>query len=117
LPPNTAKHVLSGKYALAKDPPSSLAAMTRNLEARKLGVGLAELKNLLADAKRRGDQDLARRLALRAVAERTGDHELATQLADGGRSESSELERRSREDQDDRREREALETSNRKQVE
>lgn len=100
LPPNTAKHVLSGKYALAKDPPSSLAAMTRNLEARKLGVGLAELKNLLADAKRRGDQDLARRLALRAVAERTGDHELATQLADGGRSDSSELE-----------------TSNRKQVE
>jgi DNA primase len=95
LPPNTAKHVLSGKYALAKDPPSSLAAMTRNLEARKLGVGLAELKNRLADAKRRGDHDLARRLAQCAVAERRGDHELATQLA-----EQSELE-----------------TSNRKQVE
>jgi DNA primase len=120
LPPNTAKHVLSGKYALAKDPPSSLAAMTRNLEARKLGVGLTELKNLLADAKRRGDQDLARRLAQRAVAERRGDHELATQLA-----EQSELPRQSRADQDDererealaRQEREALETSNRKQVE
>src|SRR5262249_59264754 len=35
LPPTTAKHVLSGKYALTKDPSSSLAAMTRNLEARK----------------------------------------------------------------------------------
>jgi DNA primase len=82
LPPTTAKHVLSGKYALTKDPSSSLAAMTRNLEARKLGVGLVELKNRLADAKRRGDHDLARRLAQQAVAERRGDREI-TSLADG----------------------------------
>jgi DNA primase len=83
LPPTTAKHVLSGKYALTKDPSSSLAAMTRNLEARKLGVGLVELKNRLADAKRRGDHDLARRLAQQAVAERRGDREITTSLADG----------------------------------
>ena len=83
LPPTTAKHVLSGKYALTKDPSSSLAAMTRNLEARKLGVGLVELKNRLADAKRRGDHDLARRLAQQAVAERRGDREPSTELADG----------------------------------
>jgi hypothetical protein len=82
LPPTTAKHVLSGKYAPAKDPASSLAAMTRNLEARKLGAGLVELRNSLADAKRRGDHELARRLAQRAVAERRGDHELAVKLAD-----------------------------------
>ena len=80
LPPTTAKHVLSGKYALTKDPSSSLAAMTRNLEARKLGVGLAELKNRLADAKRRGDHDLARQLAQQAVEERRGDREPSTRL-------------------------------------
>jgi len=80
LPPTTAKHVLSGKYALTKDPSSSLAAMTRNLEARKLGVGLAELKNRLADAKRRGDHDLARQLAQQAVEERRGDREPPTRL-------------------------------------
>jgi DNA primase len=82
LPPTTAKHVLSGKYALTKDPSSSLAAMTRNLEARKLGVGLVELKNRLADAKRRGDHDLARRLAQQAVAERRGDREISTSLGE-----------------------------------
>jgi DNA primase len=82
LPPPLAKHVLSGKYTHAKDPASSLAAMTHNLEARKAGVGLVNLKNSLADARRRGDHDLARMLALRAVAERTGDRELATRLAE-----------------------------------
>lgn len=81
LPPPTAKLVLSGKYASAKDPPSSLAAMARNLEARKVGVGLVELKKSLEDAKRRGDHDLARLLTQRAVAERTGNHELAMRLA------------------------------------
>ena len=82
LPPPLAKHVLSGKYALAKDPASSLAAMTRNLEARKAGMGLANLRNSLADARRRGDHDLARQLAQRAVAERTGNRELADKLAE-----------------------------------
>ena len=82
LPPPLAQHVLSGKYAHAKDPASSLAAMTHNLEARKAGVGLVNLKNSLVDARRRGDHDLARMLALRAVAERRGDRELAARLAE-----------------------------------
>ena len=72
LSPSSAKHVLSGKYAAAKDPPAQLAAMTRNLEARKQGAGLAALRASLADARRRGDHALARELAARAVAQRTG---------------------------------------------
>ncbi|HEX8113712.1 MAG TPA: DNA primase [Kofleriaceae bacterium] len=107
LPPPLAKHVLSGKYALAKDPASSLAAMTRNLEARKAGVGLANLKNSLVDARRRGDHDLARMLALRAVAERRGDRELADRLAEEVHA-GSQAESRGPSDP---------ETSNRKQVE
>ncbi|HEX3766683.1 MAG TPA: DNA primase [Kofleriaceae bacterium] len=107
LPPPLAKHVLSGKYAHAKDPASSLAAMTRNLEARKAGVGLVNLKNSLADARRRGDHELARMLALRAVAERRGDHELAARLADEVHA-GSRTENRGPSDP---------ETSNRKQVE
>jgi DNA primase len=108
LPPPTAKLVLSGKYASAKDPSSSLAAMTRNLEARKAGAGLVELKKSLADARRRGDHDLARNLAQRAVAERTGNHELATQLADMHQAGSKAEKSASLVDP---------ETSNRKQVE
>jgi DNA primase len=107
LPPPLAKHVLSGKYALSKDPASSLAAMTRNLEARKAGVGLADLKNSLVDARRRGDHDLARVLALRAVAERRGDRELADRLAEEPHA-GSRTENHGPSDP---------ETSNRKQVE
>ena len=107
LPPPLAKHVLSGKYANAKDPASSLAAMTRNLEARKVGVGLVNLKNSLVDARRRGDHDLARMLALRAVAERNGDRELADRLAEEVHA-GSRTENRGPSDP---------ETSNRKQVE
>jgi hypothetical protein len=47
-----------------------------------VGVGLANLKNSLVDARRRGDHDLARMLAMRAVAERRGDRELADRLAE-----------------------------------
>ncbi|HEY6175404.1 MAG TPA: DNA primase [Kofleriaceae bacterium] len=107
LPPSLAKHVLSGKYALSKDPASSLAAMTRNLEARKAGMGLADLRNSLADARRRGDHDLARQLAQRAVAERTGNRELADQLAEPLNT-GSRTDKRGPSDP---------ETSNRKQVE
>ena len=92
LPPSTAKHVRSGKYA-SKDPTSSLAAMTRNLEARKVQVARIEMTRDLADAKRRGDHDLARQLTQQNIAERTGNHELATRLADerkaGSRNEKS----------------------------
>ncbi|HEU4732869.1 MAG TPA: hypothetical protein VFT22_33470, partial [Kofleriaceae bacterium] len=108
LPPTTAKHVLSGKYASAKDPASSLAAMTRNLEARKVGASLVELKKSLADAKRRGDHGLARELAQRAVAERRGNHELGARLVDD-RMAGSRTERTASPADP--------ETSNRKQVE
>jgi DNA primase len=89
LPPNTAKHVLSGRYAPAKDPASSLSAMTRALEALQADVGRRETLRRLADAKRRGDHDLARLLAQRAIAERRGDHELAVKLADELKAEMS----------------------------
>jgi hypothetical protein len=108
LPPPTAKHVLSGKYASAKDPPSSLAAMTRNLEARKVEAGRLELRKSLEDARRRGDHVLARNLAQQAVAQRTGNHELATRLEDERRAGSKTEKNASLVDP---------ETSNRKQVE
>jgi hypothetical protein len=83
LPPNTAKHVLSGKYALAKDPPSSLIAMRQNLETRKANRDRMEFLKRLVDAGRRqGNGDLSRRLAQRAEATGRGDHELATKLMD-----------------------------------
>jgi DNA primase len=108
LPPSTAKLVLSGKYASAKDPPSSLAAMTRNFEARKASVDRVELQKSLADARRRGDHDLARHLAQRAEAAGRGDHELATKLADERKAGSRTENIASLVDP---------ETSNRKQVE
>ncbi|MDQ3334770.1 MAG: DNA primase [Myxococcota bacterium] len=80
LPPPTIVHVLSGKYADSKDPRADLIAMTRNLEVRKSGAGLAELKKDLALAQRRGDRELARTLAQLAEAERKGDRELVEQL-------------------------------------
>jgi DNA primase len=80
LPPSTAKHVLSGKYALAKDPASSLAELTRNLEVRKANARRMELTRHLADARRRGDHDVARQLIQQNVALRTGNFELANQL-------------------------------------
>ncbi len=91
-PPPIAVHVLSGKYADSKDPRVELVAMTRNLEVRKSEVAMAELKKNLALAQRRGDRELARRLAQLAEAERKGDHEAVARL------------------------RESLETSNGKQV-
>ncbi|MEO7731991.1 MAG: toprim domain-containing protein, partial [Kofleriaceae bacterium] len=108
LPPPTAKHVLSGKYASAKDPPSSLAAMTRNLEARKIDASRVELRKSLEDARRRGDHVLARNLAQQAVAQRTGNHELASRLEDERRAGSKTEKSASLVDP---------ETSNRKQVE
>jgi DNA primase len=93
LPPSTAKHVLSGKYALAKDPASSLAELTRNLEVRKAHVRRMELTKHLADARRRGDHDVARQLTQHNVALRTGNLELASKLADeinaGSRTDGS----------------------------
>jgi DNA primase len=80
LPPPSAAHVLSGKYVEAKDPSSLLAAMARNLDRRKADVGLLDLKKSLAEAHRKGDRELARRLAQLAEAERKGDRELVARL-------------------------------------
>jgi DNA primase len=82
LPPSTAEHVLSGKYAEAKDPRAALLAMARNLEVRKTQVGRNELNKSLADAARTGNRELARRLAQLAEAERKGDHELVARIKD-----------------------------------
>lgn len=82
LPPTTAAHVLSGKYAEAKDPRADLIAMTKNLDHRKAEVGLVELKKSLNEAQRRGDRDLARLLAQLIEAERKGDHELVARIKD-----------------------------------
>ena len=93
LPPPTAKHVLSGKYASAKDPASSLAELTRNLELRNEQVARMDLIKRLAEAKRRGDHDLARELTQKNLAQRTGIGDRASRLADdlhaGPRTESS----------------------------
>ncbi|MBA3391709.1 MAG: DNA primase [Deltaproteobacteria bacterium] len=80
ISPPIAVHVLSGKYADSKDPRGDLVAMTRNLEVRKSEVGLAELKKSLASAQKRGDRDMARRLAQLAEAERKGDRELVARI-------------------------------------
>ncbi len=80
LPQPTIQQLLSGKYAEAKDPRGQLVAMTSDLEQRKTLLGYANLKKQLVDAQRRGDRDLARRLAQLAEAERKGDNELADRL-------------------------------------
>ncbi|MBA3820630.1 MAG: hypothetical protein H0X17_17190 [Deltaproteobacteria bacterium] len=89
LPPSITVHLLSGKYADSKDPRVELLAMTRNLEVRKSGAGLAELKKSLAEATRRGDRELARQLAQLAEAERKGDRELVARLREGLEAETS----------------------------
>ena len=82
LPTTTAEHVLSGKYSEAKDPRADLVAMTRNLDHRKVEVGLVEMKKQLVEAQRKGDRDLARRFAQLIEAERRGDHELVARIRD-----------------------------------
>jgi DNA primase len=81
LPPPTAQHVLSGKYASAKDPAALLAAMTRGFEARRSKLDQVELSKNMVDAQRRGDRELARLFAQLGEAQRKGDHELASRLA------------------------------------
>jgi hypothetical protein len=80
LPSTTARLVLSGKYAEAKDPAALLAQMTRDLDTRKQRLGMRELQQLMVDAQRRGDRDRARKIAILVEALRKGDHELAGQL-------------------------------------
>jgi 5S rRNA maturation endonuclease (ribonuclease M5) len=81
LPPATAQHVLSGKYAEAKDPAAQLSALVNNLEHRRTMVAQKGLEKSLAAAQRGGgDKDLVRLQAQLAVAQRKGDRELVEQL-------------------------------------
>jgi DNA primase len=63
LPPPTARLVLSGKYAGAKDPRAQLLSMTQGLELLGKKRALAEQRKNMIEAQRRGDRDLARQIA------------------------------------------------------
>jgi DNA primase len=89
LPSSSAAHVLSGKYIESKDPRAALVMMIGNLECRKAGVDLVDLKKTMTEAYRRGDRDLARRLAQLAEAERKGDRELVARLRESLATETS----------------------------
>jgi DNA-binding GntR family transcriptional regulator len=80
LPSTTARLVLSGKYAEAKDPSALLAQMARDLETRKQRLGMRELQQMMLEAQRQGDRDRARKIAMLVEALRKGDRELADQL-------------------------------------
>jgi DNA primase len=80
LPSTTARLVLSGKYAEAKDPGALLAQMANVLETRRQRLGMRELQQLMLDAQRQGDRDRARKIAMLVEALRKGDHELADRL-------------------------------------
>jgi len=81
LPPPTAQHVLSGKYAEAKDPVAQLASLVNNLEQRRGMLETKQLEKSLAAAQRGGgDKELVRLQAQLAVAQRKGDRELIEQL-------------------------------------
>jgi len=80
LPSPTIKALLSGRYVEAKDPSALLGQMTRDLEHRKRMTQRRDLEKLMVEAQRRGDRDMARKLALAAEAVRKGDFELVDQL-------------------------------------
>lgn len=81
LPPATARLVLSGKYADAKDPSAKLGEMVKLLEERKVMLAQRGLEKSLVGAKRGGvDPELVRLQAQLAVAQRKGDQELVEQL-------------------------------------
>ena len=81
LPPPTAQHVLSGKYAQSKDPAAQLRALVGSLEQRASMLAQKGLENTLSESKRGGmDPELVRLQSQLAVAQRKGDRELVEQL-------------------------------------
>jgi DNA primase len=81
LPPPTAQHVLSGKYAESKDPSAQLRALVASLEQRASMLASKGLERTLSQSKRGGgDPELVRLQAQLAVAQRKGDRELVEQL-------------------------------------
>jgi len=82
LPTNTARDVLSGKYATTIDPSALLAKMIELLSLRKHSAALDETRVQMLEAQRRGDRELASLLARLGMAQKTGDHELAQRLVE-----------------------------------
>ena len=81
LPPPTAQHVLSGKYAESKDPGAQLRALLGSLEQRASMLAEKGRLDALVQSKRGGmDPELLRIQTQLAVAERKGDRELVEQL-------------------------------------
>ena len=70
LPTASAELVLSAKYAAETDPSRRLDQMAAHLRRRGERVGLAQLKQRLAEAQRHGDRELARRLVSEIVTTR-----------------------------------------------
>ncbi|MCA9680468.1 MAG: DNA primase [Kofleriaceae bacterium] len=66
----SAQAVLSARFAKHPDPARLLDQMVANLRLRQGRLETAELQRRLADAQRRGDTDLARRLASQIVTTR-----------------------------------------------
>jgi hypothetical protein len=84
----SAQHLMSGKYAEAKDPRAELIKMTANLGHRANALSTAQLGKTLVDANRRGDRERALLLAQLAVAERRGDQAEVARIKDLLASES-----------------------------
>lgn len=81
LPPATAQHVLSGKYAEHKNPAAQLSALLDSLDKRNAMLAQRGLEKSLVAAQRGGaDKELVRLQAQLAVAQRKGDRELVEQL-------------------------------------
>jgi hypothetical protein len=92
LPPQSAEHVLSGKYVEAKNPRALLAEMAENLNKRREATHKAALSKSLAEAQRSGDRNLQRKLAQLAEAERKGDREAVARLSED--VDASEISRK-----------------------
>jgi len=83
LPPATAQHVLSGKYAEAKDPAAQLSALLKSLDQRRVMLEQKGLeKSLVAAQRGGGDKELIRLQAQLAVAQRKGDREAVAVLTE-----------------------------------
>ncbi len=69
LPPASAEHVLSAKYASYTEPDRQLQLMVDGFK-QKYASRLPELHRQLTEAKRRGDSELARRISIEIVSNR-----------------------------------------------
>jgi DNA primase len=70
LPPSTAQLVLAGRYASLADPARHLDQMVANLRVKSTRSATSDLLRRLAEARRSGDRELERRLAVEIVTTR-----------------------------------------------